>query len=1157
MTKNSCSLLDLTAVIIGTFTIGSFDMLSDEFPSLFPRCTTAATDDNNKMRSRGYNNRGVPTLVLHGQKGFNEERWSNTSNKSGSGRRLETLKSNASDHIRLQKLEADELYQQSKNVSISCNSSNVAKSIRGGGSNEQQQQQSQDSTGSRKRPYFTYENTRIQLSKTPRRLRTGSKKKKKKIEEKEVGKKKNDGDLVDGNNTEANAKKKASSDTRNSTSGIGKNNCRKRSAASITKDDTTIHYEQQQQVKSTDAQTNNNASTAKATKKKDNEIEVIDLMDDSSDSDDNDDTIKEPAAKSDALSTKPPPPISPPPDGSSTSNRRKQLSPPMKKQQPRQVMSLDNNAQLSNPNPLDLSKPKKKKQKLSVAPPNVPINVDTPSPPEARLSTTTQHTSTTTSTTTTHEVVVKPQPTKASSSAGTPKSKNTKKSPQSQPKPTTNNNKPKQSPVSKLTPKTSAANILTHVLNKPQHNVTMRPIFYNDGSGIDSSQDGKFESQDSSFSTLNGVTMNPDSLYTNGSPRKKEDKTSAATGGGWGGMKPSDKFDGEVFFTQVLPKYQIPPSPKEREDKMRKKEKKKRAATPLTDNYSDEEDMMPKEKKQKTNKPEMKSARGVHHPKYYLLFERSGSLVVIVTSSNLTPQNSTEGSWIQRFEPRSSAPKLSYVQNGCGGVTRSGIDNNNNSASVVDFGMPSDFGIVLQDFLTKQADAAEEGSLSPDVFLRRYVPGLSLGLSSLADQYRFEEAQVHLVSTVPGDYISGLPKNGNRSDATYRPRISYGPQRVSYILSRVFNDGHIKSSKLARASDTGRLGSNTSQEANQSWFHPALKRACERLVIQPTSLGGNWTTDDLETIVESYLQPHYQLPSDDDDGNRTADDDSVLSLMDMLWPTMDYMDTMKSRRRAIRKKDPELASAIKKNYISKEDRELGEAFVFLSPDNFNKLDRSVIRRMAVYDHCQKVMPYKSTSLHFKSICRLLQINNDQQKSTSSGLMAAPVPPDTREYLSWFMLTSACLSRGAQGQPTPYRDPTTDSMSYSNFELGVLFCSRMVGDSQNDRLYVSDPNHVNGCQCGKGKRFYKYWQANGELLPNFVDNVKKVHLPVPYNLRPKSYQQDPDSDMMSWTPYLTIPKNNTSSASVGNMKLTPLGEKIARDLTTDSPKGVRS
>ena len=173
---------------------------------------------------------------------------------------------------------------------------------------------------------------------------------------------------------------------------------------------------------------------------------------------------------------------------------------------------------------------------------------------------------------------------------------------------------------------------------------------------------------------------------------------------------------------------------------MRKKEaKKKRAATPLTE-YSDEEDDMQPPPSKKT-KPEMKSARGVHHPKFYLLFERSGSLVVIVTSSNLTPQNSTEGSWIQRFEPRSSAPKLSYVQNGCGGVTRSGIDNK--SASVVDFGMPSDFGVVLQDFLTKQAEAAEEGSLSPDVFLRRYVPGLSLGLSSLADQYRFEEAQVH------------------------------------------------------------------------------------------------------------------------------------------------------------------------------------------------------------------------------------------------------------------------------------------------------------------------------------------------------------------------------------------------------------------------------
>ena len=146
-----------------------------------------------------------------------------------------------------------------------------------------------------------------------------------------------------------------------------------------------------------------------------------------------------------------------------------------------------------------------------------------------------------------------------------------------------------------------------------------------------------------------------------------------------------------------------------------------------------------------------------------------------------------------------------------------------------------------------------------------------------------------------------------------------------------------------------------------------------------------------------------------------------------------------------------------------------------------------------------------------------------------------------------MLTSACLSRGAQGQPTPYRDPATDSMSYSNFELGVLFCSRLVGDNKFDRMYVSDPNHQCGCQCGKGKRFYFKDHNFEEDSDNsaFLKCVKKVHLPIPYQLRPTPYQDDPDSDFMSHTPYLNDIPDGTGC--VGNMKLTPLGQKIADDV----------
>ena len=115
------------------------------------------------------------------------------------------------------------------------------------------------------------------------------------------------------------------------------------------------------------------------------------------------------------------------------------------------------------------------------------------------------------------------------------------------------------------------------------------------------------------------------------------------------------------------------------------------------------------------------------------------------------------------------------------------------------------------------------------------------------------------------------------------------------------------------------------------------------------------------------------------------------------------------------------------------------------------------------------------------------------------------------------------------------------MSYSNFELGVLFCSRFVGDGKIDRLYVSDPGHVCGCQCGRGKRFYNRFADVRSVL----ESVRKVHLPIPYQLRAKPYQDDPDSDFMSHTPYMhDIPEG---TGCVGNMKLTPLGQQIADDV----------
>ena len=181
-------------------------------------------------------------------------------------------------------------------------------------------------------------------------------------------------------------------------------------------------------------------------------------------------------------------------------------------------------------------------------------------------------------------------------------------------------------------------------------------------------------------------------------------------------MKPASTFDGEVFFTQVLPRWCLPSSKSKKKRKSDKKETVRNTSTKAKRNnaaadYSDDEDGSGHADQQTTNTDNnegKKYVRGVHHPKFFLLFERSGSLVVIISTSNLTPQSLMDGSWVQRFEPKGVSPHN----------RDSGNNDGNLKKGSVYFGMPSDFGAVLTDFLKKQSDAAAGCAMMPDVFLR-------------------------------------------------------------------------------------------------------------------------------------------------------------------------------------------------------------------------------------------------------------------------------------------------------------------------------------------------------------------------------------------------------------------------------------------------------
>lgn len=262
--------------------------------------------------------------------------------------------------------------------------------------------------------------------------------------------------------------------------------------------------------------------------------------------------------------------------------------------------------------------------------------------------------------------------------------------------------------------------------------------------------------------------------------------------------------------------------------------------------------------------------------------------------------------------------------------------------------------------------------------------------------------------------------------------MTYGANRVESILKRL---------------DATGLG--TSLNDGRPWIPETLRYARDRLLIQPTSLGGNWMQDDLEALIQVYLNDEFT--------KKDEPSSSTIERLDIIWPDFDYFHKMKASRRATWKKYLEQEGITTKEPHQKKRRDRnaaqaliedkswsGDMFVFLSSESFSKLERTVIGRMSLFQMSKKMrenlMPYTSIALHIKSVCRLLKFSSKE----TCEKMKSVVDEDERDYIQWFLLTSACLSKGAQGRITPRRMAGSTSMSYTNFELGVMFCSRLVG-----------------------------------------------------------------------------------------------------------------
>lgn len=426
------------------------------------------------------------------------------------------------------------------------------------------------------------------------------------------------------------------------------------------------------------------------------------------------------------------------------------------------------------------------------------------------------------------------------------------------------------------------------------------------------------------------------------------------------------------------------------------------------------------------NQPCRKPKRGVHHPKFMLLLESTGDLVVVISTANLTPSRTTEGTWVQRF----SANRRFQHQRSRGDSTKRPV------------AIGNDFGVVLQDFIEKLDGVTPAVDIAD--FFDRYM---NVSLAQLAPSFHFEKAQVHLVSVVPGHF---------------KPNCHlYGRQRVHAILQR---------EALVQSTD-------------------------DKLVLQPTSLGANWKQAEMADVVRSYLD------------SKSTDEEALLDRVDLVWPSHTYIRNIYGEPKP-RYKDDQMSPSEETNESS---------FVFLSTQAFNSCDRSCITRLTRFESADPPQRPSTLVPHFKSIARVVK---DHSIVRTVGFQEP-----AQDFLSWFLLTSACMSHGAQGRRVKDEDPFSihkETIQYANFELGVLFTSKL--HPREKRLYCFHPRR---CSC--------------RSLSD--PQQKMIHLPIPYSLHPKPYLLHDDDLVMQDTPFFHEIDNG--SRCVGNMLLTPFGIKEAK------------
>jgi hypothetical protein len=391
---------------------------------------------------------------------------------------------------------------------------------------------------------------------------------------------------------------------------------------------------------------------------------------------------------------------------------------------------------------------------------------------------------------------------------------------------------------------------------------------------------------------------------------------------------------------------------------------------------------------------------GAHHAKYILVFTDSG-LYVLISSANMTTDDSVNLTWIQFF------PTLK-----------------NPNASVSE----KKFGHTLQNFLSHQSDQMVYRNIPSNSALVAIMPWLRQHVSfvgDLVDVYDFSKASADLITVVPGYQTGHDCKKCKGSGKMKRP---IDGERFTQIRGKIVGLGSRKRQESYYYINAPDERENVEKMVDEKQkfglerVHQCLSEAplgnllpSDRFGIQVTSVCDGVNLDFFEYLISSF-----------DPEGLFLDVEDLNDRVKLIWPTKEYVQEVGSVQGLFMKKD----------VFERLDRIVKCYFHEYHPNNIERF--------------KTVYPMSMTIPHSKVYFRFSDGRHKVETEACDCL-------DIR----WFMLTSANLSRAAQGLFTHSTCSCSKAYSYRNFEIGVLLKSTSANALKllSDSCPIHSKKHV--------------------------------------------------------------------------------------------------